>query len=43
VPDQFKLGREVIVDGRYEHGAFVARAKHPRGPKCPSKYAPAKS
>ena len=26
VPDQFKLGREVIVDGRYAGGTFVAKA-----------------
>jgi cytochrome c-type biogenesis protein CcmE len=42
VPDQFKLGREVIVDGRYEHGAFVAK-RNTLVTKCPSKYAPAKS
>ena len=42
VPDQFKLGREVIVDGHYEHGAFVAK-RNTLVTKCPSKYAPAKS
>jgi cytochrome c-type biogenesis protein CcmE len=42
VPDQFKLGREVIVDGRYAHGTFVAKA-NTLVTKCPSKYAPAKS
>jgi cytochrome c-type biogenesis protein CcmE len=42
VPDQFKLGREVIVDGRYEHGTFVAK-HNTLVTKCPSKYAPAKS
>jgi cytochrome c-type biogenesis protein CcmE len=42
VPDQFKLGREVIVDGRYAHGAFVAKP-NTLVTKCPSKYAPAKS
>src|ERR1700755_1781844 len=25
VPDQFKLGRHVVVDGRYAHGTFVAK------------------
>jgi cytochrome c-type biogenesis protein CcmE len=42
VPDQFKLGREVIVNGQYEHGAFVAK-RNTLVTKCPSKYAPAKS
>jgi cytochrome c-type biogenesis protein CcmE len=42
VPDQFKLGREVIVDGRYAHGTFVAK-RNTLVTKCPSKYAPAKS
>jgi cytochrome c-type biogenesis protein CcmE len=42
VPDQFKLGREVIVDGRYEQGAFIAK-RNTLVTKCPSKYAPAKS
>jgi len=42
VPDQFKLGREVIVDGRYAHGTFVAKA-NTLVTKCPSKYAPAHS
>ena len=42
VPDQFKLGREVIVDGRYAHGTFVAKA-NTLVTKCPSKYAPARS
>ena len=39
VPDQFKLGREVIVDGRYVHGTFVAK-RNTLVTKCPSKYAP---
>ena len=42
VPDQFKLGRHVVVDGRYTHGTFVAK-KDTLVTKCPSKYAPAKS
>jgi cytochrome c-type biogenesis protein CcmE len=41
VPDMFKTGRHVVVDGRYAHGVFVA--KHDTlVTKCPSKYAPAK-
>ena len=40
VPDLFKTGRHVVVDGRYAHGVFVA--KHDTlVTKCPSKYAPA--
>ena len=42
VPDQFKLGREVIVDGHYANGTFVAE-RDSLVTKCPSKYAPAKS
>ena len=42
VPDQFKLGRDVIVDGRYTHGTFVAK-RNTLVTKCPSKYAPKKS
>ena len=42
VPDQFKLGRDVVVDGRYAHGVFVAK-RDTLVTKCPSKYAPAKS
>jgi cytochrome c-type biogenesis protein CcmE len=41
VPDLFKTGRHVVVDGHYAHGVFVA--KHDTlVTKCPSKYAPAK-
>lgn len=39
VPDQFKVGRHIVVDGRLRRGVFVAE----RGSmitKCPSKYAP---
>jgi cytochrome c-type biogenesis protein CcmE len=42
VPDQFKVGRDVIVDGRYTQGTFVAK-RNTLVTKCPSKYAPAKS
>jgi cytochrome c-type biogenesis protein CcmE len=42
VPDQFKLGRHVVVGGRYANGVFVA--KHDTlVTKCPSKYAPKKT
>jgi cytochrome c-type biogenesis protein CcmE len=42
VPDQFKLGRHIVVSGRYANGVFVA--KHDTlVTKCPSKYAPKKS
>jgi len=42
VPDQFKPGRHIVVDGRLERGTFVAE----RGSmitKCPSKYTPKSS
>ena len=42
VPDQFKLGRHVVVGGRYAHGVFVAK-QDSLVTKCPSKYAPKKS
>ncbi|HSC50764.1 MAG TPA: cytochrome c maturation protein CcmE [Gaiellaceae bacterium] len=42
VPDQFKLGRHVVVDGRYANGVFVAK-RDSLVTKCPSKYAPKKS
>ena len=42
VPDQFKLGRHVVVSGRYTHGVFVAK-KDSLVTKCPSKYAPKKT
>ena len=42
VPDQFKLGRHVVVSGRYTHGTFVAK-QDSLVTKCPSKYAPKKS
>jgi cytochrome c-type biogenesis protein CcmE len=39
VPDLFKTGREVVVEGNLVGGTFVA---HSLVTKCPSKYAPAK-
>jgi cytochrome c-type biogenesis protein CcmE len=42
VPDLFKTGREVVVEGTMRNGTFVA--KHDSlSTKCPSKYAPAKN
>jgi cytochrome c-type biogenesis protein CcmE len=40
VPDLFKTGRHVVVDGQLRNGVFVADNVVT---KCPSKYAPAKS
>jgi cytochrome c-type biogenesis protein CcmE len=37
VPDQFKVGREVMVDGKLKRGTFVADRMIT---KCPSKYSP---
>jgi cytochrome c-type biogenesis protein CcmE len=40
VPDLFKVGRDIVVDGHYRGGVFVGQ----RGTlvtKCPSKYTPA--
>jgi cytochrome c-type biogenesis protein CcmE len=42
VPDLFKPGREVVVQGKLVNGMFVA-APGTLVTKCPSKYAPAKS
>jgi cytochrome c-type biogenesis protein CcmE len=44
VPDQFKLGRHVVVSGRYAHGVFTAK-RDSLVTKCPSKFtnAPKKS
>jgi cytochrome c-type biogenesis protein CcmE len=39
VPDLFKTGRDVVVDGRLRHGLFVA-VPNTLVTKCPSKYAP---
>ena len=41
VPDLFKVGREVRVEGSLQQGLFVAKRDSLRT-KCPSKYAPAK-
>jgi cytochrome c-type biogenesis protein CcmE len=37
VPDQFKTGRELRLEGRVENGVFVAKRDSMRT-KCPSKY-----
>lgn len=42
VPDLFKPGRHIVVDGRLENGTFVAEPGS-MITKCPSKYAPKKS
>jgi cytochrome c-type biogenesis protein CcmE len=42
VPDLFKTGRHIVVDGTYRNGVFVA-TRNSLITKCPSKYAPAKS
>lgn len=39
VPDLFKVGRHVVVDGRLRSGTFVAEPGS-MITKCPSKYAP---
>jgi cytochrome c-type biogenesis protein CcmE len=41
VPDLFKTGREVVVDGKLQRGTFVA-VPDSLVTKCPSKYAPKK-
>jgi cytochrome c-type biogenesis protein CcmE len=41
VPDLFKSGRDVVVDGRYRNGVFVAK-RNTLVTKCPSKYTPKK-
>jgi cytochrome c-type biogenesis protein CcmE len=41
VPDLFKVGREVVVDGKLVNGTFQA-IDGTLVTKCPSKYAPAK-
>ena len=40
VPDMFKTGREVVVEGKLVSGTFVASSLVT---KCPSKYQPAKN
>jgi cytochrome c-type biogenesis protein CcmE len=42
VPDLFKTGRHVVVDGTMRHGVFVAKPGS-LITKCPSKYQGAKS
>ena len=42
VPDLFKVGRHIVVDGRLEQGTFVAEPGS-MITKCPSKYAPKRS
>ena len=42
VPDLFKVGRHIVVDGRVRHGTFVA-VPGSLITKCPSKYAPKQS
>jgi cytochrome c-type biogenesis protein CcmE len=39
VPDLFKPGRDIVVDGRLRNGTFVAEPGSMLT-KCPSKYAP---
>lgn len=41
VPDLFRAGREVVVEGTMRNGTFVAKPGT-LSTKCPSKYAPAK-
>ena len=41
VPDLFRTGRDVVVDGRLRHGTFVA-VPGSLLTKCPSKYSPKK-
>jgi cytochrome c-type biogenesis protein CcmE len=42
VPDLYKVGRTVVVDGKLQDGRFVAK-NGSLSTKCPSKYAPAKN
>lgn len=42
VPDLFRPGRDIVVEGRFRSGVFVA-APDTMVTKCPSKYAPKKS
>ena len=42
VPDLYKVGREVVVTGKYENGVFHAD-RNSLSTKCPSKYQPAKT
>jgi cytochrome c-type biogenesis protein CcmE len=40
VPDQFRIGRDVVVEGKLRNGVFVADRL---ATKCPSKYSAKKS
>jgi cytochrome c-type biogenesis protein CcmE len=42
VPDLFRAGRDVVVDGRMRNGTFQA-VPNTLVTKCPSKYSPAKT
>ena len=42
VPDLFKVGRHIVLDGRLQSGTFVAEPGS-MITKCPSKYAPKQS
>jgi cytochrome c-type biogenesis protein CcmE len=42
VPDLFRPGHDVVVEGRLQHGVFVA-VPGTLVTKCPSKYAPKKT
>jgi len=42
VPDLFKVGRHIVIDGRVRKGTFVAEPGS-MITKCPSKYAPKQS
>jgi cytochrome c-type biogenesis protein CcmE len=42
VPDLFKTGRHVVLEGTLRNGVFIAKPGS-LVTKCPSKYAPAKS
>ena len=42
VPDLFKVGRHVVIDGQLRNGVFVAEPGS-MITKCPSKYAPKQS
>jgi len=42
VPDLFRTGRDVVVDGRMQNGVFVA-VPNTLVTKCPSKYQPKRS
>ena len=41
VPDLFRRGRDIVVDGRLRGGVFVAKPGSMKT-KCPSKYSPKK-